>query len=657
MADPPSPSATPAPGTGSAATASGTTTAASSSASSSESPSGSEELLARFCNNFRAPKRTELTRKRAIRHMPYRKKSTPSCSSDPKSVTPTQRVREFPKEELTQSAGKLFCNACREELSLKLSIIKLHIASSKHVAGKEALAKRESRERDIAEAMQLYDKQEQPSGQTLPEAQRVYRIKVVTTFLKAGVPLNKLHHFQDLLEERAYKLGDTRGMHDLIPFVADDEQKRIKKEVEGKDVSVVFDGTTRLGEALAVIVRFVDDWQILQRLIRVQLLVKSMTGEEIARELVNALSVEYGIGVNRLLAAMHDRASANTVAMTTIKVLYPNLLDIGCYSHTLDHVGERFKTPTLDDFIRLWISLFSHSPRTRFKWKETTGRSMASYSDTRWWSRWEVCSQVLCQFGDVLPFIQNNTNFSPATTAKLMQLLGDTQKYTYLQLELAAVVDCGEKFVKATYDLEGDGPLVLRYYEVLSILNASIHTSHFPNVKAVAEKLVNGGSANRVQQYIYYGKSCVKPGLDYYTSKFGNDLHESVLAFKAAQFFLPWKVTEIQPTAASVDELKVYPFLNEQTILDNLKSELSVYMAKAAGVTPVPAAEVLTWWKNHSNELPHWSDALKKVLLVQPSSAAAERVFSILKSSFGPQQDHSLQDYVESSLMLQYNKR
>ena len=90
-------------------------------------------------------------------------------------------------------------------------------------------------------------------------------------------------------------------------------------------------------------------------------------------------------------------------------------------------------------------------------------------------------------------------------------------------------------------------------------------------------------------------------------------MHESVLAFKAAQFFLPWKVTEIQPTAASVDELKVYPFLNEQTILNNLKSELSVYMAKAAGVTPVPAAEVLTWWKNHSNELPHWSDALKKL--------------------------------------------
>ena len=44
------------------------------------------------------------------------------------------------------------------------------------------------------------------------------------------------------------------------------------------------------------------------------------------------------------------------------------------------------------------------------------------------------------------------------------------------------------------------------------------------------------------------------------------------------------------------------------------------------------------------------------VLLMQPSSAAAERVFSLLKNSFGEQQDNSLQDYIECSMMLQYNK-
>jgi len=39
------------------------------------------------------------------------------------------------------------------------------------------------------------------------------------------------------------------------------------------------------------------------------------------------------------------------------------------------------------------------------------------------------------------------------------------------------------------------------------------------------------------------------------------------------------------------------------------------------------------------------------------SSAAAERVFSLLKACFSDQHDSCLQDYVQASLMMQYNKR
>ena len=49
--------------------------------------------------------------------------------------------------------------------------------------------------------------------------------------------------------------------------------------------------------------------------------------------------------------------------------------------------------------------------------------------------------------------------------------------------------------------------------------------------------------------------------------------------------------------------------------------------------------------------------ACKNVLLIQPSSAAAERAFSILCNSFGERQESSLQDYIECSIMLQYNGR
>ena len=45
----------------------------------------------------------------------------------------------------------------------------------------------------------------------------------------------------------------------------------------------------------------------------------------------------------------------------------------------------------------------------------------------------------------------------------------------------------------------------------------------------------------------------------------------------------------------------------------------------------------------------------RKVLLVQPSSAAAERIFSVMESLFNKQQDSALEETVEASVMLSFN--
>ena len=68
-------------------------------------------------------------------------------------------------------------------------------------------------------------------------------------------------------------------------------------------------------------------------------LVKSMTGEEIARELINTISAQYSISSNILVAAMHDRAAYNGVVLRTLKVVFPTIVDVGCFSHTLEMVG------------------------------------------------------------------------------------------------------------------------------------------------------------------------------------------------------------------------------------------------------------------------------------------------------------------------------
>ena len=126
-------------------------------------------------------------------------------------------------------------------------------------------------------------------------AQQVYRIKVVTAFLRAGTPLNKLICFRNILEENALQLTDRSHMANLHPFILK-EQDRIKQEIVGRVVSVVFDGTTRLGDAKVILIRYVaDDWSLVQRMIQVCLLAKSMSGNEIARELISTLSTNYSI--------------------------------------------------------------------------------------------------------------------------------------------------------------------------------------------------------------------------------------------------------------------------------------------------------------------------------------------------------------------------
>ena len=136
---------------------------------------------------------------------------------------------------------------------------------------------------------------------------------------------------------------------------------------------------------MAVILQFInDDWMIQQCLVRVQLLSKSLSGEEIARELISILSVNYGVQSTQLLGAMRDRASANNVAMQTIKVVYPCVHDIGCFSHMIDQVGNLFNncTSTLNEFINTWISLFSHSFKAWTLWKSRTDCCVKSYSAT-----------------------------------------------------------------------------------------------------------------------------------------------------------------------------------------------------------------------------------------------------------------------------------
>ena len=105
----------------------------------------------------------------------------------------------------------------------------------------------------------------------------------------------------------ASDLAGRKPISDLILFILREEKSHIRQDIDGKDISVIFDGTCRCGEALAFALRFVDDdFSVQQRVVRMQLLAKSLSGEGIARELITVLSTELGIIPARLLASMRD---------------------------------------------------------------------------------------------------------------------------------------------------------------------------------------------------------------------------------------------------------------------------------------------------------------------------------------------------------------
>ena len=108
---------------------------------------------------------------------------------------------------------------------------------------------------------------------------------------------------------------------------------------------------------------------------------------------------------------------------------------------------------------------------------------------------------------------------------------------------------------------------------------------------------------------IDHAQQCVQPAIDY------TFLHPSASAFKAEHDSSPQKAHEMLPTASSIDCLKAFPFFDGKD-LEGLKVKLPTYLAEATDVDS--SIDPMHWWQL----LPRW------VLLVQPSSAASERVFS-----------------------------
>ena len=95
-------------------------------------------------------------------------------------------------------------------------------------------------------------------------------------------------------------------------------------------------------------------------------------------------------------------------------------------------------------------------------------------------------------------------------------------------------------------------------------------------------------------------------------------------------------------TPAMVDDLMAIEPLAGHDLLDGLKQELPAYLSAAATCPALNRSDVgeyteavLAFYRAYNPRSPTWAKAARIIFAMAPSSAASERVFSLVKNMFG----------------------
>ena len=144
-------------------------------------------------------------------------------------------------------------------------------------------------------------------------------------------------------------------------------------------------------------------------------------------------------------------------------------------------------------------------------------------------------------------------------------------------------------------------------------------------------------------------KACIYSRLRFFSAK----VQPRILADCVVQSV---QVKQLHPKDASVEDLRMFSLFDDNGIIQGLTAELSQYLAIADGTVLDSGEGKLLWLSRNEANLLNWSSIVKKVFLVQLSSASAVRVLNIMKNFFTNQQDAALEETVEIPVMLCYNQ-
>lgn len=203
------------------------------------------------------PKSSGLSRKRKIKvskGVYERKKVTKKKGK--KAKTAYDRIKDFPDDMLTVLNGILTCRACNSEVSLKSSVIKLHINGETHKRNVVNRDKSQLTLLDYRKMVVVNERMENAAGATIALDVSAYRMSVCHALLKSATPFSILDsgsEIRNLLEDGHAKCP-KQACSDMIPLLQKKEYDETVSELSRvSSFSLSSDGTINVAEALAVV--------------------------------------------------------------------------------------------------------------------------------------------------------------------------------------------------------------------------------------------------------------------------------------------------------------------------------------------------------------------------------------------------------------------
>ena len=176
-----------------------------------------------------------------------------------------------------------------------------------------------------------------------------------------------------------------------------------------------------------------------------------------------------------------------------------------CMLHCACNAGDKAGFVILDRFWALLQNAFSQSDNAKAFWKTTTDKTWEEYSDTRWFSKYDVMKLVATYFPDMKTVLNQMLagKVSKQNTPKLLQMLNDDSTRFYLEIELSAVIENLSFLRQFCYTLEGDGTLVFQAGKLVDQFfvqySGEGELCNMPSTNRLIDKAVAWAQANNFQ--------------------------------------------------------------------------------------------------------------------------------------------------------------